>query len=77
MEIDPRRLIVGMTLVFVLGVLFAFVNGVYAEESGEALPIDCVWDLFCVLAPGCFACALVSVAGESRSGGCVAQGASA
>ncbi|RME52433.1 hypothetical protein D6783_04915 [Candidatus Woesearchaeota archaeon] len=39
MEIEPKRLIVGMTLVFLLGISFAIVNGFYVQSSGEALPL--------------------------------------
>jgi len=39
MEIDNRKLIISLVLVFVLGILFAVVNGYYVSDSGEQLPI--------------------------------------
>jgi uncharacterized membrane protein len=39
MEISPKRLIIGFILVFVLGTLFAIVNGYYVSSSGESLPL--------------------------------------
>lgn len=39
MEISPKKLIIGFILVFLLGVMFAVVNGVYAEETTSSLPI--------------------------------------
>ena len=38
-EISLSRLVVGFGLIFILGVLFAVVNGYYVEESGDPLPI--------------------------------------
>lgn len=37
-EIPLNRLIIGFGLVFILGVLFAIINGYYIEESGDPLP---------------------------------------
>src|SRR3989344_5797166 len=39
MEVDNKRLVIGMGLVFVLGVLFAIVNGVYTDSTNQQLPI--------------------------------------
>jgi uncharacterized membrane protein len=39
MEIPIRRLIIGLVLIFFLGVLFAIVNGYYATEEGTSLPL--------------------------------------
>jgi uncharacterized membrane protein len=39
MEISPKRLVVALGLVFVLGVLFAVTNSYYIEEEGSALPV--------------------------------------
>ncbi len=38
-EIPISRLITGFGLIFLLGVLFAILNGYYVEESGNSLPI--------------------------------------
>jgi len=37
-EIPIDRLVFGFGLIFVLGILFAVVNGYYIEESGDSLP---------------------------------------
>lgn len=39
MEVSPKKLITALALVFLLGVLFAFVNGFYTEKEGSALPL--------------------------------------
>ena len=39
MEIDNRRLVIGLSMVFLLGILFAVVNGEYAESTNEQLPL--------------------------------------
>ena len=39
MDIPPKKLVVSLVLVFVLGVLFAVTNGWYVEEEGSALPV--------------------------------------
>jgi uncharacterized membrane protein len=39
MEISPKKLIVGFMLIFLLGVLFAVVNGFYTEDTESPLPI--------------------------------------
>jgi len=39
MEIQPKKLIVGFVLIFLLGVMFSVVNGSYAEETSEPLPL--------------------------------------
>ena len=38
-EIPLTRLVIGFGLVFILGVLFAVVNGYYVSESGDSLPL--------------------------------------
>ena len=38
-EIPLNRLIISFGLIFVLGVMFAFLNGYYVEESGDPLPV--------------------------------------
>ena len=38
MEIDTRRLTLGLALVFTLGILFAVVNGFYTSQTNEQLP---------------------------------------
>ena len=37
-EVSINRLIIGFGLIFLLGILFAMVNGYYTEESGDPLP---------------------------------------
>jgi len=39
MEIDNKRLVIGLSLVFVLGILFALVNGFYTSSTNEQLPL--------------------------------------
>ena len=39
MEIDNKRLLTGLVLVFVLGILFAVVNGFYTSSTNEQLPV--------------------------------------
>ena len=39
MEISPKKLIIALALVFLLGVLFAVVNGYYATSEGSSLPL--------------------------------------
>ena len=39
MEIDNKRLIIGLSLVFILGILFAVVNGLYTQSTNEQLPL--------------------------------------
>jgi uncharacterized membrane protein len=38
-ELPLNRLIIGFGLIFILGVLFAILNGYYVQESGDSLPI--------------------------------------
>jgi len=38
-EIPLNRLVIGFGLIFILGVFFAVINGYYAEENGETLPL--------------------------------------
>jgi uncharacterized membrane protein len=39
MDINPSRLVTALILVFLLGVLFAVVNGYYVESEGSTLPL--------------------------------------
>jgi len=39
MELSPKKLVIALLLVFVLGVLFAVVNGSYAVSEGSSLPV--------------------------------------
>jgi uncharacterized membrane protein len=39
MDISPKRLLIALSMVFLLGVMFAIVNGLYAKEEGSQLPI--------------------------------------
>ncbi len=39
MEISPKRLVIALMLVFVLGVLFALINGYYASQTETQLPV--------------------------------------
>lgn len=39
MEVPPKRLIVALALVFMLGVFFSLVNNYYVEKEGAVLPI--------------------------------------
>lgn len=38
MEISEKKLGVAITLVFLLGMLFSFINGLYTQETGTPLP---------------------------------------
>ena len=39
MEISPKKLIIALLLVFLLGVFFAIVNGYYTSTEGTSLPL--------------------------------------
>lgn len=39
MEIENKKLIIGLSLVFILGILFAVVNGFYTSTTNEQLPL--------------------------------------
>lgn len=39
MEIENKKLVIGLILVFLLGVLFAIVNGQYTDSTNEQLPL--------------------------------------
>jgi len=39
MEIDPKKLIFALILVFLLGISFAVVNGYYVQKEGDVLPL--------------------------------------
>ncbi len=54
MDIQPKRLVIAFALVFLLGVLFAVVNGYYTSEEGTALPLITYAIAFVSLALGAF-----------------------
>ena|SRR3989344_7357031 len=39
MEISNKRLIIGFVLIFILGILFALINGFYTSMENEQLPL--------------------------------------
>ena len=39
MEVSVKKLVIGLIIVFLLGVSFAIVNGVYVTEEGSSLPL--------------------------------------
>lgn len=39
MEIDNKRLVIGLGLIFALGILFALVNGFYTSSTNRQLPL--------------------------------------
>ncbi|MBI5389652.1 hypothetical protein HZB01_04720 [Candidatus Woesearchaeota archaeon] len=39
MEVDFKRLVAGLTLIFILGILFAVVNGIYTSTTNQQLPL--------------------------------------
>jgi uncharacterized membrane protein len=39
MEVSPKKLVVGLGLIFLLGIMFAIVNGNYVQENEEPLPL--------------------------------------
>lgn len=39
MEVEPKKLVVALLAVFLLGISFAVLNGYYFAESGESLPL--------------------------------------
>ncbi len=39
MEVSPKRIVLALGTVFILGVLFAIVNGYYASETDAPLPL--------------------------------------
>lgn len=39
MDVSPKRLIVGFILIFLLGVLFSIVNGIYTTQNEDPLPL--------------------------------------
>ncbi len=39
MEVEPKKLIIALLAVFMLGISFAILNGFYFTQSGESLPI--------------------------------------
>jgi len=39
MEVSSKKVVIALGLVFVLGVLFAIVNGQYAEDNDSSLPM--------------------------------------
>lgn len=39
MEVSPKKLVIGLGLIFLLGIMFAIVNGNYVQENSEPLPL--------------------------------------
>ncbi|MBI4452018.1 hypothetical protein HY637_01185 [Candidatus Woesearchaeota archaeon] len=39
MEVDNKRIVTGFILIFILGILFAIVNGFYTSSTNEQLPL--------------------------------------
>jgi hypothetical protein len=39
MEVEPKKLVIALLAVFLLGISFAILNGFYFAQSGESLPI--------------------------------------
>jgi hypothetical protein len=39
MEVEPKKLVIALLVVFLLGISFAVLNGYYFAQSGESLPI--------------------------------------
>ena len=39
MELDNKRIVIGLSLVFLLGILFAVINGFYTSSTNEQLPL--------------------------------------
>ncbi|VVB53945.1 Uncharacterised protein [uncultured archaeon] len=39
MEVSEKRLLIAIFAVFLLGILFSIVNGLYTEETGEPIPL--------------------------------------
>lgn len=39
MEVEPKKLIIALIIVFLLGIGFALLNGFYFNQEGEALPL--------------------------------------
>jgi len=39
-DISEKRLIIGISAIFVLGVLFAYISGMYSSSTGEQLPSE-------------------------------------
>ena len=39
MEVDTKKVVIGLVLVFILGVLFALVNGWYTTQTNQQLPL--------------------------------------
>lgn len=40
MEISEKRLVIGISAIFILGILFAYVSGEYSSSTGEQLPFE-------------------------------------
>jgi uncharacterized membrane protein len=40
MEISEKRLVIGISAIFILGILFAYVGSQYATSTGEQLPME-------------------------------------
>ena len=39
MDISPKKLVISLSLVFILGILFAVINGFYVQSEGSSLPL--------------------------------------
>ena len=39
MEISPKKLVIGLGLIFLLGIMFSVVNGNYVQQNEQPLPI--------------------------------------
>ncbi len=40
MEVSEKKLIIGISAIFILGVFFAYISGTYSSSTGEQLPIE-------------------------------------
>lgn len=40
MEVSEKRLVIGISAIFVLGVFFAYISGTYSSSTGEQLPVE-------------------------------------
>jgi uncharacterized membrane protein len=40
MEVSDRKLIIGISVIFLLGVFFAYISGTYSSSTGDQLPFE-------------------------------------
>jgi len=40
MEVSDKKLIIGISAIFLLGVFFAYISGTYSSSTGEQLPFE-------------------------------------